>query len=93
MTASLSPTSHIVNGYKDVAINVLDYGGDGPNLILCHCTGTCARVWDPIVARLLPHFHVWAPDARGHGDSGKPEDPDVYAWRNSGEDLRAIIER
>jgi len=93
MTTSLSPISHIVNGYQDVAINVWDYGGDGPTLILCHCTGTCARVWDPIVAQLLPHFRVLAPDARGHGDSGKPHESEAYAWSHSGLDLVAIVDQ
>ncbi|MCH7910243.1 MAG: alpha/beta fold hydrolase, partial [Candidatus Hydrogenedentes bacterium] len=61
-----------VTGFDGVALNVWDLGGDGPPLLLCHCTGTHGRVWDPLLPRLLEHFHVYAPDTRGHGDSEKP---------------------
>ena len=79
-------------GYLGVDINVFDYGGDGPPLLLAHCTGTHARMWDPVVAHLLEDFRVVAPDTRGHGDSEKPENLDAYVWRYSGHDLLSVID-
>ena len=86
-----TPKRLTVQGHNDVSINVWDHGGDGPTLLLSHCTGTCARVWDPLALKLIPHFRVLAVDTRGHGDSEKSQDLDTYVWKHSGEDLRAIV--
>jgi len=88
----LSPERITVEGYQGVDINVWDYGGDGTPLILCHCTGTHARIWDPIAALLKDQFRIIAADTRGHGDSGKPDDLDAYTWKNSGFDLYNVIQ-
>jgi pimeloyl-ACP methyl ester carboxylesterase len=51
-----------------------DYPGTEPPILFFHCTGVCARIWDPDG---FPSFEIpnriIAPDARGHGDSGKPD--------------------
>lgn len=88
----IDPTAIRVDGHDNVGINVWDYGGDGPPLVLAHCTGTHARVWDPLVPALLPHFHVYAYDTRGHGDSDKPEEASSYRWEYSGHDILAVID-
>ena len=88
----LNPTPHDIPGHNNVNIRVWDYGGHGPTLILAHCTGTVSRVWDPLVPPLVEHFHVYAHDTRGHGDSGKPNDPHAYTWINTGHDLNAVID-
>ncbi|MGH7857023.1 MAG: alpha/beta fold hydrolase, partial [Candidatus Binatia bacterium] len=64
-----------VNG---VRLHVADWGGDGPPAVLLHATGFHARLWDPIARGLAPRFHVYALDARGHGDGDKPEGG--YDW-------------
>lgn len=88
----LSPVAIRVAGQGEVGINVWDYGGEGPTLLLCHCTGTHARMWDALVPALLPHFRCVAADTRGHGDSEVPADLDAYTWKNSGHDLLAVID-
>lgn len=88
----LNPTAIRVTGHGGVGINVWDYGGEGPVLILAHCTGTHGRIWDPLVSKFLPHFRVYAYDTRGHGDSDKPRDPNAYRWNDSGMDLLAVID-
>ncbi|MEX2015278.1 MAG: alpha/beta hydrolase, partial [Candidatus Hydrogenedentales bacterium] len=85
------PRPRSFTGADDININVWDYGGNGPPLLLLHCTGTHGRVWDPLVPAFLPHFHVYAPETRGHGDSDTPNDPAAYHWRNSGEDLITVL--
>src|SRR2546426_3308247 len=56
-----------VNGLR---LHVLDWGGDGrtPLLLLHGFTGH-AHAWDTLSIALQPHFHVYAMDQRGHGDS------------------------
>jgi len=78
---------------RGIEIALLDFGGDGPPLLAHHANGFCAALWAPVAERLREHFHVVAMDARGHGDSGRPEDPDAYAWRQFAEDLAAVAGR
>lgn len=73
-----------------VAIHYLDWGGDGPPLILLHATGFLAALWRPIAERLAGRFRVVAVDQRGHGDSDKP--PDGYRFEAFAADLQCLIE-
>lgn len=75
---------------SQVEIALLDWGGEGPLALLHHATGFCAALWAPVAERLRPHFRVVAMDARGHGDSSKPEPGEAYAWENFGRDAAAV---
>ncbi len=55
-----------------IRIHYVEWGGEGPPAVLLHATGFLARLWEPIAAALTTRFHVYACDARGHGDSDKP---------------------
>ena len=72
------------------AIHYLDWGGDGPPLILIHATGFLAALWRPIAERLAGRFRVVAIDQRGHGDSAKPDDG--YRFEAFATDLQRLIE-
>ena len=72
------------------AIHYLDWGGDGPPLILIHATGFLAALWRPIAEQLAGRFRVVAVDQRGHGDSDKP--PDGYRFEAFATDLQRLIE-
>ena len=85
------PRAIRVPGHGGVEINVWDHGGDGPPLVVTHCTGTHARIWDPLISVLTPRFRVVALDTRGHGDSDQPTDPEAYDWRYFGDDLIASL--
>lgn len=51
-------------------LHYADWGNEGaPPLILVHGGRDHCRSWDHIARSLRPHFHVLAPDLRGHGDS------------------------
>ena len=51
-------------------LHYADWGNDGaPVVILVHGGRDHCRSWDVIARALRPHFHVLAPDLRGHGDS------------------------
>jgi lipase len=74
---------------EDVRLHYVDWGGDGPPLVLVHATGFHARLWDPYAERLHGRFRVLALDQRGHGDSGQPRTGMV--WPSFAEDLAAVI--
>ena len=81
-----------VDGYVEVAdarLHFLDWGGDGPPLVLVHATGFHAHMWDWYAARLGERFRVIALDQRGHGDSSQPATP--IAWAQFPDDLFALI--
>lgn len=86
------PLSLKIPGHDGVLIHVWHHHGDGPPLLLAHCTGTHGRVWDPVIAELRRRFRVYAVDTRGHGHAGQPQDREAYAWRNCGLDLLAVID-
>jgi pimeloyl-ACP methyl ester carboxylesterase len=75
-----------------IEIALLDWGGDGPCVLLHHANGFCAGLWGGVAERLRPHFRPIAMDARGHGASSKP-DPSIpanYEWTRFGEDVGEV---
>ena len=77
-----------VNGLK---LHVLDWGGEGrtPLLLLHGFTGH-AHAWDTLSLALQPHFHVYALDQRGHGES----DPsDTYNPLVAFDDISGVLEQ
>lgn len=56
-----------------ISMAYLDWGGDGPPLILLHGGAGNARWWHQVARRLVPRFRVLAPDLRGHGDTERTE--------------------
>lgn len=74
----------------EVRLHYLEWGGDGPPAVLLHATGFLARLWQPIAEALSDRFHVYAFDARGHGDSDKPASG--YGWDRLVDDLRGFLD-
>jgi pimeloyl-ACP methyl ester carboxylesterase len=74
-----------------LGLHVLDWGGEGrtPLLLLHGFTGH-AHAWDTLSIALQPHFHVYALDQRGHGDS---EPADAYHAVASFDDLGGVAEQ
>jgi len=75
---------------RGVEIALLDWGGEGPLALLHHANGFCAALFDPVARELRRHYRVVAMDARGHGDSSKPEGDAAYAWHAFGDDALAV---
>jgi pimeloyl-ACP methyl ester carboxylesterase len=73
-----------------INLNVADFGGDGPPLVMLHSTGFGAWMWQPMAAELTRHFRLLAPEQRGHGDSDKTEDG--YDFRTLAGDMDALFD-
>lgn len=63
---------HHVIQTGDVPLHYAELPGEGPPLVLIHGIGMDWRVWQAMSRRLAPYFHLYMPDLRGHGQSGKP---------------------
>jgi pimeloyl-ACP methyl ester carboxylesterase len=65
----LGPISRIYISQR-LKLHYLDWGNEEkPLLLLVHGGRDHARSWDWVASELRTHFHVIAPDLRGHGDS------------------------
>ncbi len=62
------PTSQYVN-VCGARLRYVDWGGDGPVMLLLHGDMRTSRSWDAVARRLTDKYRVIALDARGHGDS------------------------
>ena len=55
---------------QGLRLHYADWGNaTAPPLVLIHGGLDHCRNWDAIARALQPHFHIVAPDLRGHGDS------------------------
>jgi pimeloyl-ACP methyl ester carboxylesterase len=65
----IGPTSHFYYSQR-LKLHYVDWGNhDKPLAILVHGGRDHARNWDAVALDLRDHFHIVAPDLRGHGDS------------------------
>jgi pimeloyl-ACP methyl ester carboxylesterase len=78
-----------VNG---ISLHVEDHGAGDPVLLL-HGWPDSAFLWRNQIPFLAEHgFRVIAPDMRGLGRSGQPEDVAAYALRHAVADVAAILD-
>jgi pimeloyl-ACP methyl ester carboxylesterase len=94
MSMTVAASFQPVEGYVDVDVgrlHYLDWGGSGPQAHFLHGNGFCAGTYAPFVRLLVPHLHIIASDARGHGGSDFAGIQPVRGWRVFAEDLRAVI--
>ena len=77
-----------VHGYR----RAFRRAGSGPPLQLLHGISDNSETWLPVMAGLVPHFTVIAPDMLGHGGSDKPRgDYSVAAFANGMRDLLDVL--
>jgi pimeloyl-ACP methyl ester carboxylesterase len=57
-------------------------------MLMLHATGMHGWVFRPLAASLTDHFHCWALDLRGHGDSGFSAD-ETFNWGHFAQDVLA----
>jgi pimeloyl-ACP methyl ester carboxylesterase len=74
-------------------IGALDWGGDGPPLVLLHPNGFCAGVFDPLARALTPDHRVVGVDLRGHGTSDAPATYEECGFVAAAGDVVAMLDR
>src|SRR5438552_915067 len=57
-----------------LALHYRDWGGAGRPIVLLHGLASSSRIFDLLAPLLRPYGRVVALDARGHGESAKPDD-------------------
>ena len=88
----MTPPRSIVVEHDGLQINALDWGGDGPPLLLQHPNGFCAGFFDPVAQRLRDEFHPFGVDVRGHGASERPDELAACTFPNVTGDVLAVID-
>jgi pimeloyl-ACP methyl ester carboxylesterase len=85
---NLSSFRHAKLFVNGVQLHVL-VGGSGPALVLLHGWLGSSYSWRKVLPALAEHFTVIAPDARGYGDSSKPDAG--YDGLTIKDDLRELV--
>jgi pimeloyl-ACP methyl ester carboxylesterase len=63
------PTSHSYFSQR-LRLHYLDWGNEAaPHMLLIHGTQDHCHTWDWFAEHFAEHYHIVAPDLRGHGDS------------------------
>jgi len=78
---------------RGVEIALREWPGEGPIALLHHANGFCKGMWAEVAVAFSDGYRVVAMDARGHGDSSRPELPEAYRWEEFALDLVAVAER
>ena len=69
----LAPVRHDAISLSDLNVHCLDYGGDGPPVLLLHSLSGNTRLFDGLIgAGLAQACRVLVPDLRGRGRSDMP---------------------
>ena len=75
----------------DMRIHYFHRPGGDTNLVLLHPSSGYGRMWELTADHLDQRFSVYAPDQRGHGDSGRPDGE--YSAEQYAKELRAIVDK
>ena len=90
-TRGSAPREHVIR-LPALPVHYLEWGEVGrPALVLLHGGGQNAFTWQRVADRFASRYHVLAPDARGHGDSGWAPTGE-YHLADFREDLHAFVD-
>ncbi len=89
--ASNTFTAHDTEIAGGLNIHYFKKAGGDLDLVLLHPSSGYGRMWELTAEHLDPRFTVWAPDQRGHGDSGRPDGE--YSAEELARDLRALVDK
>lgn len=76
-----------------IKLEVIDWGGSGPALVLLAGLGDTAHVFDKFALKLVPTYHVYGITRRGFGASSAPPTENAnYSADRLGDDVVAVID-
>jgi len=74
----LAPAAHTFSrkatGGDAISLRAWEWPGEPPATLLLHGIGNYGRYWDFFADAVAGRLRLVAPDARGHGESGRPAD-------------------
>jgi pimeloyl-ACP methyl ester carboxylesterase len=73
----------------ELSINYAESPDNGPPLVLLHGTANRWQSFLPIIPALIDRWHIYAPDFRGHGKSGRTI---RYGFENYTKDVVNLLE-
>ena len=73
-------------------IGALDWGGDGPPLVLLHPNGLGAGFFEPLALAVRDTFRPVAVDLRGHGATSTPRTRAGFAFAEMAADVLAVLD-
>ena len=86
-------TMRLVPVQEGVKVEVIDWGGSGPALVLLAGLGDTAHVYDKFGPKLVPNYHVYGITRRGFGASSvPPPENGNYSADRLGDDVLAVID-
>ncbi len=88
-TDTLDPAFRHVKVFANGVLQHAIVGGQGPALVLLHGWMGSSFSWRKLLPLLAPHFSLVVPDARGYGDSAKPDAG--YDGLTIKDDLRELL--
>lgn len=91
MASPATLTAHDIELSGGLKIHYFKKAGGDLNLVLLHPSSGYGRMWELTAGDLDPRFTLYAPDQRGHGDSGRPDGE--YSAEELARDLRAVVEK
>jgi 2-(acetamidomethylene)succinate hydrolase len=91
MTVAANFSAHDLDLSADMKIHYFHRRGGDTNLVLLHPSSGYGRMWEQTANHLDQRFSVYAPDQRGHGDSGRPDGE--YSAEEYAHELRAIVDK
>jgi len=75
----------------EVTLNYAEGPDAGPRLVLLHGGSARWQYFETILPELAARWHVFAPDLRGHGGSGRT--PGRYTLRDYADDIAAFLQK
>lgn len=77
---------------KSVRLEVLDWGGKGPAMVLLAGLGGTAHIYDDLAPQLIDSFRVIGITRRGHGASSRAADTTTYTLDPLAGDIRTALD-
>jgi pimeloyl-ACP methyl ester carboxylesterase len=82
----------LADSTKPVRLEILDWGGAGPAVVLLAGFGGSAHVYDDLAPQLIDSFRIIGITRRGHGASSWAADSTTYGLDNLAADIGSVLD-